>query len=203
MRARYVETVLGLKGIIAIASLMVIVAALVSYTATVTITVSKPYSLGASAQNWTINENDQNMIRYLPGEVDTNATLTFDQGSSSTWAFKVVTDTNRGMAVRIELEDYTKTVNFTKFEITVLWRNTTTSWQEAQLYGGQTASAGQKTPNLINGTLNGDFGYIHQLRAASGTLTRCYLIKVTYTYPSSATGPTVKFVYTPTPEDTL
>lgn len=198
------RAMLGLKGIICLAALIVIVVAQLTYTATVNINVgTTEFSQGKSTESWTIYPNDIDKFRYLPGAgTGGNATPTFNAGDSNTWAFKATTDTVKGMAIKIELVDYTKTENFTKFEITAIWYNTTASaWESAQLYDGATSSAGTKA--LINGTSSADHGYIHQERATSGTLTRHYLIKVTYSYETEAAGPSVQFKYTPTPEDTL
>ena len=194
---------IGVKGMICLVALIVIVVAQLTYTATVNISVGTTgYSLGKSLESWTIYTNDENEVRYLPGAgTGGNATPTFNAGDSDTWAFKVTTDTVKGLAVKIELVDYTKTQNFSRFEITAWYNTTGTAWQSAQLYDGPTSSAGTKS--LINGTLSGDSGYIHQARAASGTLERYYLIRVTYSYNSTAAGPSVQFRYTPTPEDTL
>ena len=202
--ANNLRAMIGVKGIICLVALIVIVVAQLTYTATVNISVGPTgYSLGKSTEDWIIYTNDIGEVRYLPSAgTGGSAIPTFNAGDSDTWAFKVTTDTAKGMAVKIELVDYTMTENFTKFDITVMYNTTGTAWQSAQLYDGPTASAGEKSPNLINGTLS-DFGYIHQARAASGTLERYYLIKVTYSYNSTATGPSVQFRYTPTPEDTL
>ena len=200
----HLRSMIGVKGIICLVALIVIVVAQLTYTATVNISLGTTgFAQGKSIEDWTIYTNIDE-VRYLPDNGgDGDATPPFSESSSDTWAFKVTTNTVKGMAVEIELVDYTKTQNFTKFEITVMWYNTTASaWQSAQLYNGPTASAGTKSSNLINGTLS-DFGYIHQARATSGTLVICYLIKVAYYYQSTATGPSVQFKYTPTPEDTL
>jgi len=192
------RTILGVKGIICLVALIAIVIAQLTYTATVNITLGQTgYGQGKSTESWTIYENDIDEVRYLPGAgTGGNATPTFNAGDSNTYAFKVTTDTVKGMAVKIELVDYTKTENFTKFEITAMWYNS--GWQIAQLYDGPTASAG--TISFINGKTSGASGYVHQARSTS---TRYYLIKVTYSYPTTASAPSIQFRYTPTPEDTL
>lgn len=193
MTSRYVGTVLGLKGIIAIASLMIIVAALVSYTATVTITVVSQLTQGKASQAWDISPNDVNEVRYLPAATTVGDSLpTFSAGDSDTWAFKVVTDANKVCAVKIELTAAVNNTKYSKFEITVMWYNTTAlAWQDATLY---TAASGGTTKSYINGRTDPvDSGYIRQGLSD----TRYYLIKVTYSYDVDENADSVTFQYTP------
>jgi len=193
LTSRYVGTVLGLKGIIAIASLMIIVAALVSYTATVTITVVSQLTQGKASQAWDISPNDVNEVRYLPAATTVGDSLpTFSAGDSDTWAFKVVTDANKVCAVKIELTAAVNNTKYSKFEITVMWYNTTAlAWQDATLY---TAASGGTTKSYINGRTDPvDSGYIRQGLSD----TRYYLIKVTYSYDVDENADSVTFQYTP------
>ena len=197
MTSRYVGTVLGLKGIIAIASLMIIVAALVSYTATVTITVVSQLTQGKASQAWDISPNDVNEVRYLPAATTVGDSLpTFSAGDSDTWAFKVVTDANKVCAVKIELTAAVNNTKYSKFEITVMWYNTTAlAWQDATLY---TAASGGTTKSYINGRTGWpsgsvDSGYIRQGLSD----TKYYLIRVTYSYGDAENADSVTFRYTP------
>lgn len=195
---------LGLKGILCIAALTVVALALVSYTTTLTITPIKQLTLGDLTDTWEIYVNDVDQVRYMlgdPGSPKGSVKPTLDSTNSSTYAFKVVTDANKVCAVKIELTaPANSTANFTKFEIRVLYWNdvpTPPEWQSISLY---TAETGTTTKDFINGLISGDAGYIHQ----QTSLTRYYLIQVTYTYDDDATDPiSVSFKYTPLPRDSF
>jgi len=139
---------LGLKGILCLAALTVVTLALVSYTATVTITPVNPFAQGATADAWTIYVNDLDQVRYLPGEgtpAGSTVPSTSPNGGSNTYAFRVNTDAGRSMAVNITLVSPVDNAKFSKFEITVLfWNATDSSWDDATLYdaptGGSTKS---------------------------------------------------------------
>lgn len=198
---RKLKAALGTKGFLCVASLITIALALVYYTAVVTITPTKQFTIGATTDEWTVYVNDVDQVRYLPGEGTPAGSAkpgTAPNGGSDTFAFKVVTDAGRACAVNITLTTPSADLaNFSKFEIRVLYWNTTISpadWVEATIWD---APSGGNTKAFING-LTGDFGYIQQ--AASTSL--YYLIKVTYSYDKAdyTTAFNVTFSYTPLPQ---
>ncbi|MBE0512583.1 hypothetical protein IBX38_06000 [Candidatus Bathyarchaeota archaeon] len=200
MRRKF-KAALGIKGFLCIASLVAIGLALVVYTATVTITPTKMFTIGATTDSWTVYVNDVDQVRYLPGEgtpAGSTTPGTAPDGGSDTYAFKVVTDDGKACAVNITLTTPTANLaNFSKFEIRVMYWNTTISpanWVEATIYD---APSGGTNKPYIDG-LTGDFGYIQQPISTS----LYYLIKVTYSYTEgdSTTAITVTSQYTPLPQ---
>jgi hypothetical protein len=186
-KIKKIRALLGIKGLLAIASLTSIALALVVYTASVTITPTAQFTLGVASDSWTIYINEVNQVRYLPGGVTLPAT-------GATNAFSLDT-TNRGCAVQIELTSAMDSGLFSKFDITVMYYDPNIpGWTSAQLYDSAT---GGSTITSING-LTTNAGFIQQ---ASGTSARSYLVQVTYSYDKVATttGVTATFQYTPLP----
>lgn len=189
---------LGLKGILCLAALTLVTLALVSYTATVTITPVNPFAQGATADDWTIYINDVDQVRYLPGDGTPAGSIvpaSSPNGGVNTYAFKVDTDAGRSMAVNITLTSPADSTKFSKFQITVLfWNATDSSWDAATLYDAPT---GGSTKSYIDG-LTSDYGYIQHAVSTS----RYYLMQVTYSYDSveTTTAVTVDFSYTPVPQ---
>jgi hypothetical protein len=171
-----------------------IVFALVTYNAQVTINPVKQFTIGATSDTWGVYVNDVDKLRYLPGGF-TQPTL--DQGNSSTYAFMVGTDANQVCAVKIELTQAVSSSKFSKFQITVKYWDGS-AWADAPLYAGPTGSS---TKDYIDGLTSGDAGYIHQ----GASTTTYYLVVVTYSYDvTDATAPvTVTFQYTPLPQDSF
>ena len=116
---RKLGTVLGLKGLLCLLSMASVAVALVSYTADVTITPTKQFTIGATSATWTIYVNDVDGIRYLPGSGTPagSSKPTFNSGDSSTYAFKVVTDSAKVCAIKIELTAVVDNSKFSKFQI--------------------------------------------------------------------------------------
>jgi hypothetical protein len=196
---RKLEAMLGVKGFLCLASLTMIALALVAYTATVTVTPTQQFTIGATTASWTVYVNDVNETRYLPGSGSPagSAEPTFNASVSSTYAFKVVTDADKVCAVKIELTSAVNSSKFSKFEITAKYW-TGAAWADETLYA---AATGSTTKSYINGLTSGDAGYIHQ----GVSTTRYYLIKVTYSYDlvDETTQITVTFQYTPLPQDSF
>jgi len=196
---RKLRTVLGIKGALCLASLTVVALALVSYTATVTIAPTTQFTIGATTATWTIYVNDVEQLRYLPGAGTPSGSQQPGAPSDAdpnTFAFKVVTDAARVCAVNITLTSVVNSSKFSKFEIRVMWWNSTASaWQDETLYAGATGST---TKSYIDGLTSDDAGYVHH----AASLTRYYLIKVTYSYDlvDATTSVTVIFQYTPLPQ---
>jgi intein-encoded DNA endonuclease-like protein len=138
--------------------------------------------------------NDVNQVRYLPGG---SAEPTLNTGESSTYAFKVVTDTNKVCAIKIELTSAVNGSKFSNFNITVR-SSTGGAWTDETLYAGAT---GVSTKSYINGLTGGDAGYVHQ----AASTTRYYEVKVTYSYDKvDATAQvTATFQYTPLPQNSF
>ncbi|MHA2407260.1 MAG: hypothetical protein ACXACA_02675 [Candidatus Ranarchaeia archaeon] len=171
MKIRKIGVILGLKGVLAVSSLMTIAVALVVYSASVTVTPIQQFTIGSSSDSWTIYVNEVNQTRYLPGGTSQPV---FDSGDTGTYAFRVVTDTDKVCAVRIELTSAMDSGKFSNFDITVdYWTGAT--WASATLYDSATGST---TITEIDGLSAGAAGYIHQ----GLSTTTYYLVKVTYSY---------------------
>ena len=184
-KIRKIRALLGIKGLLAVASLTSIALALVVYTASVAITPTTQFTLGASTDSWTVYVNDQNQVRYLPGGDTIPAT-------GATYAFSLDT-TNRGCAVQIELTSAMNSAVFSNFDITVMYWDGS-AWASAQLYNSAT---GGSTISSIDGTTT-NAGFIRQ---ALGTGTTYYLVQVTYSYNlvDTTSAVTATFQYTPLP----
>jgi len=185
-KIRKIRALLGIKGLLAIASLTTIAMALVVYTASVTITPTTQFTLGAASDSWTVYVNEVNQIRYLPG----GSTPPVD---TSTYAFLLNT-LNRGCAVQIELTAAMSTSLFSNFDITVMYWQSGSGWTSAQLY--DSATGGSPISSIDGTTTNA--GYIRQ---ASTTGDTYYLVQVTYSYDlvDTTTPVTATFQYTPLP----
>ena len=169
-KIKKIGALLGIKGLLAIASLTTIAIALVVYTAAVTITPTTQFTLGTSTDSWNVYVNDVNQVRYLPGgstpPVDTSA-----------YAFSLDT-TNRGAAVQIELTAGMSSSLFSNFDITVMYWQTSVGWTSAQLYNS--ATDGSPISSIDGTTTNAGF-----IRQAQSTGTTYYLVQVTYSYDQS------------------
>jgi hypothetical protein len=183
---------LGLKGILSLASMAVIVLALVSYSAVVTVNPTKQFTLGSASTSWTVYVNEVDKNRYLPGTGTPAGSVKPATNSSN--AFTVTTDAGQVCAIQIQLTSQVDPAKFSKFQITVQkW--SAGSWVSETLYS---ATTGGTTKSFINGLTGGDSGYIHQ--AVSTTVT--YLVVVLYSYDLvDSTGQiTATFQYTPLPQ---
>lgn len=183
--------VLGVKGALCLLSLSLVAFALMTYTATVTITPYQPFSQGATSASWTAYAN-QNQTVYLPG--GTSAPM-LNGGNSSTFAFTVKTDAVEVCAVKVELTSPMNDGNFSNFAITVeQWNGTLGAWTSVTLYNNTTGST---TKPYIDGLVSGDAGYVHQ----DLSTTTYYLIEVAFTYVGSGSSPiSATFRYTPLSE---
>jgi hypothetical protein len=190
---RKLLTILGVKGILSVASLTTIALALVFYTASVTISPTQQFTIGATTASWTVYVNDVNQVRYLPGGL-TEPTL--NPTDSTTYAFKVVTDA-KVCAIKIELQSAVDGSKFSNFNIAVR-SSTFGTWSDETLYAGAT---GATTKSYINGLTGGDSGYVHQ----AASTTKYYEVKVTYSYDKVDTTVqvTTTFQYTPLPQDSF
>jgi len=197
------KAVLGIKGVLCLTLLITIGLALVTYTSTLSITPTQQFTLGATTASWTIYINDVDQVRYMPGsgtpagsQVPVGAP---SDGDTNTFAFKVVTDAGKVSAVKIELTSTVNSSEFSKFQITTKWWNSSAAaWQDATLY---VASTGSTTKSYIDGLNATDVGYIHHAALTS----TFYLIMVTYSYDlvDTTTVETVTFQYTPLPQDSF
>ena len=194
MTKKRISAILGLKGVLAISSLVTIAVALVIYSAAVTVTPTQQFTIGASSASWTIYVNEVDQVRYLPGVA---SEPTFNDADTGTYAFKVVTDDDKVCAVEIVLNSAMDNEKFSNFNITVdAWDGD--SWETATLYD---AATGSTTVTDIDG-LTTTAGYIHQAAGATPTY---YLVTVTYSYDlvDSNTDVTATFNYTPLPADSF
>jgi hypothetical protein len=195
---RKIRVILGVKGLLCLASLTAIALALVAYTATVTVTPTQQLTVGATSASWTVYVNDEDEIRYLPGSGTPAGSEepTFNASDSSTYAFRVVTDASKVCAVKIRLTSDVDNNKFSKFQITAKQWNGS-AWVDETLYN---ATTGSNIKSYIDGLTYGDAGYVYQNTSETGY----YLIKVTYSYLSDETSQvTVTFQYTPIPQDSF
>ena len=193
MNKKRLSAILGLKGMLAIASLTSIAVALVIYSSAVTVTPTQQFTIGASSDSWTIYVNEVDQIRYLPGA---DAEPTFSDVDTDTYAFKVVTDAYKVCAVEIVLDSAMDNGKFSNFDITVdAWDGD--SWETATLYN---AATGSTTVTDINGLFT-TAGYIHQ----DAGVTVYYMVTVTYSYDlvDTSSDVTATFNYTPLPADSF
>ena len=196
---RKLRAILGVKGFLCLVSLIMVVLALVTYTAVITITPTKQFNLGATTASWTVYINEVDEVRYLPGTgtpAGSNPPVGSPVGDPTKYAFNVTTDAGGACSVKIELTSAVDNLKFSKFEIRVKWWNTTSAaWEDATLKDAET---GGSNKTFINGLTGGDVGYIQH----AVSTTRCYLIWVTYSYDlvDTTTDVTVTFQYTPLPQ---
>ncbi|TRO51290.1 hypothetical protein E2P61_06545 [Candidatus Bathyarchaeota archaeon] len=185
-KIRKISAVLGIKGLLAVASLTSIAIALVVYSTAVTITPANQFTMGPATYSWNVYINDQNAVRYLPGD-------TAPPSTGSTYAFSL-NDLGTDCAVQIQLTSAMSSGLFSNFDITVMYYDTTLGWTTAQLYD---SAIGGSTLTSING-LNTTPGFIRQAAGAGAT---SYLIRVTYSYDivGATTPVTATFQYTPLP----
>ena len=193
-KIKRIGAIIGIKGILSIASLTTIALALVFYTVAVTVSPAQQFTVGATSDSWTVYVNEVNQARYLPGGL---SQPTFDSGDTNTYAMKVVTDANKVCAVKIELTAAMNSSKFSNFDITAQYW-TGAVWADATLYD---AATGSTTKASIDGLTGGDAAYIHQ----AVSTTTYYLIKVTYSYDlvDETAQVTATFQYTPLPADTF
>jgi hypothetical protein len=188
------KVTLGLNGLLCIVVPVLVVVALVTYSATVSINPAHQFTVGSTSDSWAIFVNEINKIRYLPGG-STEPTL--DTGNVSTYAFKVVTDTQKVCAVKMELTSAINSSKFSNFVITVKYW-TGAAWVDETLYDAPTGSTAK---SYIDGLIPGDAGYIHQALST----TRYYLVKATFSYDKvdETAQVSVTFQYTPLPQDSF
>jgi hypothetical protein len=190
MNVRKISVILGLKGIFAIFSLISIAVALVTYSASVTVTPVQQFTIGSSSDSWTIYVNEVDQVRYLPGA---SSVPIFDSSDLNTYAFRVATDADKTCAVKIELTSVMDSGKFSNFDITVDYWNGA-AWVSSTLYDSATGST---TISEIDGLSVGAAGYIHQ----DISTTTYYLVKASYSYDlvDDTTQITTIFQYTPVP----
>jgi len=169
--------------------------ALVIYSGSVVITPVEQLSVGASSASWNIYVNEVNQVRYMPGGF---SEPTLNPSDTSTYAFKVVTDSYKVCAVKVQLSSAMNASEFSNFEITVLSSTAGGAWGQEPLYA---ASTGATTKAYIDGLVPGDAAYVHQ---AVSTV-KYYLIQVTYSYDlvNATSQIPVTFQFIPLPQDTF
>ena len=120
---------------------------------------------------------------------------TLNTSDTNTYALKVVTDSNKVCAVKIELTAAVNSSKFSNFEVTVR-SSTGGAWSDETLYA---ASTGATTKTYVDGLVSSDAAYIHQ----AVSTTKYYEIKVTYSYDKvdETAQIAITFQYTPLPQD--
>jgi hypothetical protein len=149
---------------------------------------------GETTASWLVYVNDVNQIRYMPGGL---SEPTLNTSDISTYALKVVTDSNKVCAVKIELVSAVNSSKFSNFNITVR-SSTGGAWTDETLYA---ASTGATTKSYIDGLAAGDAGYLHQAQST----TKYYEIQVLYSYDKvdETAQISTTFQYTPLPQDSF
>jgi hypothetical protein len=183
----------GIKGIAAIVCLAVAVGA-ISYSSTVTMTPNRQLTSGATTASWSLYVNEVDAIKYLPGGTSESI---LDAQNSSTYSFKVVTDTTKDCAIKIELQSAMSESKFSKFEITVR-SSTGGAWGTETIYD---ATTGSNIKSSVDGLIEGDAGYVHQTTST----TKYYEIKVVYSFNVSedTTPIPITLKFTPYPESSF
>ena len=185
-KIRKISALLGIKGLLAVASLTSIAVALVFYSCAVTITPQTQFTMGPTTFAWNVMVNDVNAVRYLPGGTAVPAT-------AANYAFSF-DDMGRDSAVQIQLTSAMSGGLFSNFDITVMYYDSGTGWTTAQLYDSETGGTAITSLSGLSTTP----GFIRQ---ASGTSATSYLIQVTYSYDivDDTTPVTATFQFTPLP----
>jgi hypothetical protein len=183
---------LGIKGFLCLLAFVSIATALVSYTSEISANPIQQFTVGSASYKWDVYVNEVNQVKYLPGDT----TLpTLNTADSSTYAYKVVTDSNKVCALKIQLTSVIDKTKFSNFNITVLcWDDTNGKWGSEKIYA---AATGSTVKSSIDGT-SGDLGYIHQATSTKAY----YLLQVTYSYDKVDTTTTIDTAvqYTPLPQ---
>jgi hypothetical protein len=190
MGIRKISLIIGIKGVLAVLSLISVALALVTYSASVTVTPTQQFTIGSSSDSWTVYVNEVDQVRYLPGAFSQPI---FDPADADSYAFRVVTDGDNVCAVKIELISPMDSAKFSNFDITIdYW--TGAAWVPAILYDSAT---GLTTITEIDGLSVGAAGYIQQ----GVSTTTYYLVKGIYSYDmvDDTTQVTATFQYTPLP----
>ncbi|UCE95328.1 MAG: hypothetical protein JSV51_06240 [Candidatus Bathyarchaeota archaeon] len=193
-RIKKIRAILGVKGFLCLASLIMIALSLVTYTGTITMTPTIQFTTGATSDSWLVYINDVNETRHLPGGFSEPP---LNMSDPNTFAFQVVTDANKVCAIRIELTSIINSSKFSNFNITAKYWNGTT-WNNETLYD---AATGSTMKPYIDGLILGDTAYLHQ----NISTTKYYSIEVVYSYDlvDVTDQISVTLQYTPLPQDSF
>ena len=194
------KAILGVKGALCLLSLGIVVLALVAYTAQVTITPTKPFTIGATTDSWTVYVNDVDETRYLPSNGSTPAGSFPPNGppaigDASSYAFYVSTDADKAISVNITMSTPADNNTFSSFQITVKnWTGLT--WNDIDIYDAPTG--GNIIPFINGRGPTAGYGYV-QHPVSTSTF---YAICVTYSYDlvDTTSVVSVTFQYTPLPQ---
>ncbi len=175
------------KSLLAVGSIAMVALALVTYSATITITFSPFFTLGLNTSAWTTNTASGS--RYLPGNTAVPGTpgpIT----ATTTFAFSTITG---GGYVQIGTSTAAKTTDFSSFKIFVLVFNSTT-WNNATIY--TTSAFSTVLSGGVDGTNTATSGFIHIVSAQPQTY---FAIQVNYVLVGTPadTSANVVFAYTP------
>ncbi len=188
-RQRRLAWLLTGKTLLAVGGIITVTLGLVTYSATLTLTISPFFKEGLSTIGWSMTTASG--ARYLP-QGATNGTLPGTPSDPPTSSFAFRTQTGSGW-VKVGTSTQAKLTDFQSFKIFVLTWNSST-WNNATLYTDNTFSV--TLVGGINGTLASSVGYLH---ISSGAPQVFYAIQVNYILvgtPADATA-TVTFTYTP------
>lgn len=174
------------KSLLAIASMMTVALALVTYSATLTLTINPFFKVGLNSINWSVTTSTG--ARYLPN----GASIPGTPSDPPTSSFAFRTQTGSGW-VQVGTSTQAKPADFLSFRIFVLTWNSS-SWNNATLYVDNTFLV--PLVGGIDGTSASSVGYLH---VSTGAPLVFYAIQVNYILaPTPAdTSTTVVFSYTP------
>lgn len=175
------------KAALAVGSIAMVALALVTYTATITITFSPFFTLGQATGAW--STNTASGTRYLPG----NTVIPGTPGpvtATTTFAFSTITG---GGYVQVGTSTAAKPTDFQSFKIFVLVFNSTV-WNNATIY---TSSAFTSVlSGGVDGTNTATSGFIHVVAGQPQTYFAIEVIYILQGTPADTTA-NVVFAYTP------
>lgn len=185
-RQRRLAWLLTAKTLLAIVGIVTVALGLVTYSATLTLTISPFFKEGLNPISWRMTTSSGS--RYLPG----NNTIPGTPTDPPTNSYAFETQTGAGW-VKVGTSTQAKVTDFLSFKIFVLTWNSS-SWNNATQYTDTTFLV--PLVGGINGTSASSVGYLH---ISTGTPQVFYAIQVNYVLaPSPAdNSTTVTFSYTP------
>ena len=162
---------------------------LVTYSATLTLTISPFFKEGQNTIGWSATTSTG--VRYLP-QGASNGSLPGAPTDPPTSSFAFETQTGSGW-VEVGTSTQAKLTDFLSFKIFVLTWNST-SWNNATLYVNNTFSV--QLVGGIDGTNASSVGFLHISTGASQTF---YAIQVNYVLAATPAdnSAAVVFAYTP------
>lgn len=188
-RQRRLAWLLTGKTLLALAGIATVALGLVTYSASLTLTINPFFKEGLNTIGWSMTTSTG--ARYLP-QGASNGSLPGAPSDSLTSSFAFRTQNGTGW-VRVGTSTQAKLTDFQSFKIFVLTWNSS-SWSNATLYTNNTFLA--QLVGGIDGTSSVSVGYLH---VSTGAPQVFYAIQVNYILAASPadTSTSVVFSYTP------